>query len=141
MDKSDCDCNILKLSEGSKQLKTLEQNTTNDYIYLKCYICKKFGDYFDNNYIFCIECEKEYCSECVKIKEIFKCECNILNYNINTDIKCKDCEYYYCILCTLSNCLYCDVENDNNTCPKCEVRIKYDNILFCQTHYDIKEYL
>lgn len=38
MDKLDCDCNILKLSECSKQLKTLEKINTNDYIYLKCYI-------------------------------------------------------------------------------------------------------
>ncbi len=136
-----CDCNIFKLSEGSKQLQILEQNNIYDYMYLKCCICDKFGDYFNENYTFCVECGKEYCDKCKCIESlqtIKKCICNVSNLDITTYEKCKDCKYYYCMLCKLSNCLYCNADNDNNNCPKCEQRIIYNNVMLCQTHYDIK---
>lgn len=61
-----CDCDIVYKIIGTKKLQKLHKNNPYDYMMLSCKCCKKYRDYFYQNYIGCYGCFCHYCKDCDK---------------------------------------------------------------------------
>ncbi len=66
-----CDCDVIYKIIGTKKLQKIHKNNPYDYMMLSCECCKKYRDYFYQNYIECYGCDGHYCKDCVK-KELCK---------------------------------------------------------------------
>jgi DnaJ-class molecular chaperone len=61
-----CNCDTVYKIIGTKNLQKLHKNNPYDYMMLSCECCKKYRDYFYQNYIKCYGCFRCYCKDCDK---------------------------------------------------------------------------
>ena len=106
---------------------------------MKCKICKDFGEYYHENYYFCISCNSEYCTKCIKkiypnIKWFKFCKCTdntdcANSIELDSYIECDICSYYYCNNCKLKepydeDYVKYNIEYDDEDkylfCPNCK---------------------
>ena len=114
-----CDCNIIKLIKGTKNLQLTNIHNKFDYIYLDCDICKKYEDYDGTNYLSCYDCDKFYCCYCKKneTKEIYIYKTNVCNCDNDNNKKFYKCYHqcsYYCDKCIQKECEECFDELTNS---------------------------
>ena len=118
-------------------------NKTYDYVFCTCRKCNVPKEYFNDNFVFCAQCEKCICDKCddelvYNIYNYKFCSCDNNNY-----IRYYDCaihKYYYCDMCKLHACYKCEKENDIMVlCPLCDNRHFYKNKFVCNLHNNIIE--
>lgn len=105
-----CQCNDVQLWKGTWELKHYYKQHMFDYLYLVCHSCNQSDEYFNDNFVACLDCKKYYCVHCKPhiIPEDFKC-C-MCSPSGTEHIQCEICEYWYCNVCSTKR---------KKGCPNC----------------------